>query len=530
MSNKKILIIGAGPAGLTAAYEILEKTNDIPIIFEETGDIGGISKTVDYKGNKMDMGGHRFFSKSDKVMDWWINKLPLQGYPSKDDILLDKKKQFSTKAGSPDPEKIDQVMLIRERLSRIFFLRSFIDYPLTINFDTMKVLGVVRIFKILISYLKTKFSQIHPEKSLEDFMINRFGRELYSIFFKDYTQKVWGVSPREINPDWGIQRIKGLSITTVLLHALKKIFNEKEDGILQKGTETSLIEQFLYPKYGPGQLWEEVAKLITAKGGEIHLNSKVVQLNKAANQIISIEVEDTAAKSSKTVSGEYVISTMPVKDLIRYIRENKPDEINEIAEGLIYRDFITVGLLLKKLSVTNNTKIKTMNELIPDLWVYIQEKDVKIGRLQIFNNWSPYLLKDNGQVWLGLEYFCTEGDSLWNMKNDEFIHFAIDELIKLNIIQKEDVIDYTIVRVPKAYPAYFGTYQKFDQLKFYLDQIENLYLIGRNGMHRYNNMDHSMLSAFEAVNNIIHHIPTKDNIWQINSDAEYHEIKENSNG
>lgn len=528
MKNKKVVIIGAGPAGLTAAYELLEKTNYQVVILEQTNQIGGISKTENYNGYKMDMGGHRFFSKSARVMDWWMNVLPLQGHPSKDDLQLERVKEYSPDQSAPDPEKTDLVMLVRERRSRIFFQRNFINYPLTINFATLRILGLVRIVKIFFSYMHAKLFQIKDEQSLEDFMVNRFGRELYSIFFRDYTHKVWGVPPDKIDPDWGAQRIKGLSIAKVVLHALSKLFIRKTSTIDQSSTETSLIERFLYPKLGPGQLWEEVARRIVEKGGEIHFHERVTALSKERDTITKVITVNSESGTQSTFDGDYFISTMPVRELIPAIQEKKTDDINAIAEGLVYRDFITVGLLLNKFKVKNDTETKTINDLVPDSWIYIQEKDVKIGRLQVFNNWSPYLLQDQNKVWLGLEYFCTEGDDLWNMDNEKFINFAINELVKLDMIDHSDIVDSTMFRVPKAYPAYFGSYKRFDELKHYLNAINNLCLIGRNGMHHYNNMDHSMLSAFEAVNNIVNQVPTKENIWNINSKEEYHEIKDNN--
>lgn len=359
---KTAIIIGAGPAGLTAAYELLYKTDIKPIIFEMTNDIGGICKTINYKGNKMDIGGHRFFSKSDRVMDLWKNILPLQN--------------------GVDPEKTDKVMLIRNRLSRIFFLRKFFDYPVSLNFNTISNLGIKRIIKIGLSYIKITLFPIKEEKSLEDFFINRFGRELYLIFFKDYTEKLWGISCNKIKPEWGAQRIKGMSITAAIKHAIKNIFS-KDSSISQKNTETSLIKKFMYPKFGPGQLWEELAEIIKQKGGEIYKNHEVIGIKQEKNKIIGVTIKDKKTGTVKTQKADYVFSSMPVKDLIKGMGEEAPKEVQRIAKGLRYRDFITVGLLLKKLKIQ-----------LPDTWIYIQEKDVKLGRIQIFNNWSPYMVKD----------------------------------------------------------------------------------------------------------------------------------------
>jgi protoporphyrinogen oxidase len=527
MKKKTALIVGAGPGGLTAAYEFLKNTDIQPVVCEMSADIGGISKTVVFKGNRIDIGGHRFFSKSERVMNWWQDFMPLQGKPTWDDLLL--KKDTSYPQGSQtDPETTDKVMLIRSRLSRIFFLRSFFDYPISLKFKTLKNLGFTRIAKIGWSYILINLRPIKDEKNLEEFLINRFGKELYSIFFRDYTEKVWGVSCDKIPADWGAQRIKGLSITKTLTHALKSLVTT-DKSIDQKNTETSLIEKFLYPKLGPGQLWEVVASEVERMGGEILMQHEVVGINLADGEVSKVEVVDHNGGGQKVIECDYLISTMPVKDLVSAMPADQvPKSAAEIAAGLVYRDFITVGLLLKKLQLTNDTHIKTMNNIVPDNWIYIQESDVKIGRLQIFNNWSPYLAADKDTVWIGLEYFCNEGDELWEMTDTDFIAFAIDELEKIDVIDKQDVLDSTILKVPKTYPAYFGTYDRFDELRAFTDSIENLFLIGRNGMHRYNNADHSMLTAMAAVENIIDGTKTKQNIWEVNTEQEYHEAKKHT--
>lgn len=525
MTKKTALIIGAGPAGLTAAYELQKKTDIHPVVFEMSGDIGGISKTVVYKGNRIDIGGHRFFSRSGRVMDWWQEIMPLQSRPASDDILLQRKVPLASEKSGKDPAQTDKVMLIRSRLSRIFFLRSFFDYPISLKWNTFKNLGVVRIGKIGWTYVAARLNPIRDEKSLEDFLINRFGRELYNTFFKDYTEKVWGVPCQDIPADWGAQRIKGLSITKTLLHAIKTILN-RDTSIAQKNTETSLIGQFLYPKLGPGQLWEEVALRVKENGGEIHKHREVIGVELNDNAVTAITVRNSENGEVIRAEGDYLFSTMPIKDLVSAMGTSEvPDNVKEIAEGLVYRDFVTVGLLLKELQLKNDTSLKTVNNIVPDNWIYIQESDVKIGRLQIFNNWSPYLVKDADNVWIGLEYFCQEGDELWSQPDDTFIEFAKDELEKIDIINKEDVLDATILRVPKTYPAYFGTYSRFDELREFTDSIENLFMVGRNGMHRYNNADHSMLTAMVAVENIENNVVSKNNIWDVNTEQEYHESK-----
>lgn len=525
MNQKIAIIIGAGPAGLTAAYELLDKTNIKPIIIESSNQVGGISKTVNYKGNRIDIGGHRFFSKSDIVMNWWLKIMPLENISSKENIKINyhgMSKDITSKPNegkSPDPEKSDLVMLIRNRLSRIFYLRKFFDYPITLNSKTISNLGIIRLAKIGISYLYIRLFPIKNEKTLEDFLINRFGNELYLTFFKDYTEKVWGTSCNEISAEWGAQRIKGLSITKALYHAIKKPFN-KDKSIRQKGVETSLIEHFMYPKYGPGQMWEEVARLILERGGKIIMNSNVVKLEHDHKGILSVTYKDNKNDDINVV-GDYFFSTMPVKDLVKCLGIGVPPNITHIADGLIYRDFITVGLLLNRLKVKSNDSSK----FIEDNWIYIQERDVKVGRLQIFNNWSPYMVSNPEKIWIGLEYFCNEGDELWSKSDQDFINFAIDELCKIDIIEKSEVVDFTILRVPKTYPAYFGTYNKFNEIKDYFEGIENLFLVGRNGMHKYNNQDHSMLTAITAVENIIRGEKSKKNLWEINTEMDYHEKK-----
>ncbi|MFZ2658257.1 MAG: NAD(P)/FAD-dependent oxidoreductase [Victivallales bacterium] len=505
--SKVAIIIGAGPAGLTAAFDLLAKTDIKPIILEQSSDIGGISKTVNYKGNRIDIGGHRFFSKSDRVMSFWLNILPME--------------QAGTQA---DPEKTDKVMLLRQRLSRILFLRKFFDYPISLTLKTIRNLGLLRMLKIGLSYMKAQVFRIKEEKSLEDFLINRFGRELYNTFFKDYTEKVWGVPCNKIKPEWGAQRIKGLSITKAIIHAVKALV-KKDSSIGQKEIETSLISQFMYPKFGPGQLWEAVADIVRSKGGQILLNRKVVGINHVNNRISSVIIKDSFTGEQKVFTGDYVFSTMALRDFVEAMGQAVPESVKETASGLCYRDFITVGLLVRKLKIKNDTKIITVNNIIPDNWIYIQEPDVKIGRLQIFNNWSPYMVADDRNVWLGLEYFCNQGDELWSMPDENFKTLAINELAKIGIIDSSDVLDSVVIRIEKAYPAYFGSYDNFDIIKNYINGFENLFLIGRNGMHRYNNQDHSMLTAMTAVENIVNGVTTKENIWQVNSEEEYHEKK-----
>lgn len=504
---KKVLIIGAGPAGLAAAYRLIKKSNIKPIIIDECTQVGGISKTINYKGNRMDIGGHRFFSKSEEVNNLWENIIPLE-------------------TGNFNSCSNDNVFLRRNRVSRIFFLKKFFDYPISLNWGTVINLGVFRMFKIIFSYLKIKVFSIKNEKSLEDFFINRFGRELYLTFFKDYTEKLWGTKCSEISSEWGRQRIKSFSVGGAIKHILKKllffrIFFKKSK------TETTLIDSFLYPKFGPGQMYEEMSNEIQKNDGKLLLQHKVIELEHSNQKITNIKIKNLLTGEIFDYYADFVISSMPVKDLVSGLNPAPNDKILDVANGLLYRDFITVGLLLKELKVKNKTKIKTHNNLIPDNWLYIQEKNMKLGRLQIFNNWSPFLVENQDNVWLGLEYFGNFDDSLFSKSDEDFKKFAILELEKIGIIEKDNVLDSVIVRVPKAYPAYFGSYNQFDVVKKFVDSFENLFLIGRNGMHRYNNMDHSILTGLLAADNIINGIKSKDALWKINTEEKYCEEKQN---
>ena len=572
---KSAVIIGAGPAGLTLALEFLRHSSVHPVVLEASADIGGISRTVKYKGYRMDIGGHRFFSKSDRVMAWWLDLMPPadteEGAPTGVTISYQGKTRAvpvplaqpeepplrgmgpletdtDTDASDADdtdypgahgrtatvithaPVDPDLVMLIRPRKSRIYFLRRFFDYPIALNGATLANLGAVRTVKIGVSYITSRMAQIKPERSLQDFLINRFGRQLYLTFFKSYTEKVWGTPCETISAEWGAQRIKGLSLTTAVKHFVKKTFHGKKQApadLAQKGVDTSLIERFLYPKFGPGQLWEHAADLVTQTGGEIHMQWTTKRIHIRGDRVLWIESVNPAGGTRRDGDVDDVFfSTMPMRELIQCMTFEEagrtvPANVLEVANGLQYRDFITVGLLADRLKVheKDGTALK-------DTWIYIQEPDVLLGRLQIFNNWSPHLLVDPSKIWIGLEYFCYDTDPLWAMQDDELKKFAIAEVEKIGILSPGAVSDAHVERVPKTYPAYFGTYDRFDELRAFTDSIENLFLVGRNGMHKYNNQDHSMLTAMTAVDNILRGDYSKASLWGINTEQEYHEEKD----
>jgi len=550
--QKRIAIIaGAGPAGLTAAYELLKRTDIRPIVCEATDIIGGIAQTHNHKGNRIDLGGHRFFSKSKRVMQWWFNILPLQGKPAADTAEKKHDIDYAVEAfltylcsacvppsyrtavshaensnevrrTAPDPEKEDEVMLQRPRLSRIYHRRHFFPYPIAITLRVAFRLGILNSILIGFSYIKARMFPHKDETYLDAFFINRFGKRLYETFFKDYTEKVWGIPCSQIRSDWGAQRVKGLSLRRAVVHAVKDLMSS-DFKKAQQERETSLITRFFYPKLGPGQMWETVAEQVRQCGGEVRMHTRVSGVHCTDGRVTSVTLEDTHTGDIQTLPCDYVFSTMPIKHLIGMMTPRAPERVVEVAEGLPYRDFITIGLLLKKLHVQDGRRIFSA---VPDNWIYIQEAGVRVGRVQIFNNWSPYLVADRkNTVWIGLEYFVNEGGDLWVKPDQELIQFGIKEMEQIHFLRGEDVLDACVLRIPKAYPAYFGSYDQLSVVREFVQEIPNLFLIGRNGMHRYNNQDHSMLTSMTAVDNIVAGRTDSSNIWEVNLEMVYHETK-----
>ncbi len=541
---KKIAIIaGAGPAGLTAAYELLKRTDITPLVCEMTDAIGGIAQTFNYKGNRIDIGGHRFFSKSERVMNWWFAIMPRQGKPAADTELQQHEidyvaesvveylctdcspdgKSSSRTVRAPDPETDDNVMLHRPRVSRIFYRKNFFPYPIGITFMVARRLGFSNTFMIGLSYIKRHFFPLKDETYLDAFYINRFGDRLYHTFFEAYTEKVWGVPCSEIRADWGAQRVKGLSLKRALVHAFKDLLSS-DFKKKQEERETSLITRFFYPKFGPGQMWEIVTHQVKACGGEVRMRTRISGVHVEDGKIVAATLEDMVTGTTERVTCDYFFSTMPIKHLAGMMTPHPPARVVEVAEGLVYRDFLTVGLLLKKLHVQERGKKAATH--VPDNWIYIQEGGVRVGRVQIFNNWSPYMVKDwKHTQWIGLEYFVNEGGDLWVRDDEDLIELGITEMEKIGMIKREDILDGCVLRMPKAYPAYFGSYDQLHVVREFVSKIPNLFLIGRNGMHRYNNQDHSMLTAMLAVDNIIACRTDTSNMWEVNLEGEYHEEK-----
>ena len=468
-TSSRVVIIGGGPAGLTAAYQLSKQSVD-SLVLEKDYILGGISRTENYKGYHFDIGGHRFFTKVTVVNDMWHEVLP------------------------------DGDFIKRSRLSRIFYNKRFFYYPLR-PFNALFGLGLWSSFVILCSYIYSHWFPTLPEDNFERWVSNRFGKRLYNTFFKTYTEKVWGIPGEKISAEWAAQRIKGLSLLVALKNALMA---QPTQG---KAVVTTLIDSFYYPKRGPGMMWDAVANRVTSQGGEIALGAEVEKINWTSGKVKAVEVQVKGKR--ETHEGGHFISTMPIRELIAKLDPPPPSEIQTAAKNLHYRDFLTVALILKR------------KDLFPDNWIYIHDPDVLVGRIQNFKNWSPDMVPDDEYTCLGLEYFCFEGDGLWSMSDQDLIELGKKEIEMLGFAERSEMIDGHVVRMPKAYPVYDDEYQQaLSIIQQFLLQLPNLQLVGRNGMHRYNNQDHSMLTAMLAVENIF---GAQHNLWSVNAEQEYHE-------
>ena len=473
----RVVVIGAGPAGLTAAYLLSKRGVPVTVLESDPTYVGGLSRTVQYKGFSFDIGGHRFFSKSSAVEELWTEILP-------NDLLQ------------------------RPRASRILYRGKFYSYPLK-AFEALRNLGIVESTLCLLSYLGARISPVANPTNFEDWVSNNFGSRLYRIFFKTYTEKVWGMSCREISADWAAQRIKGLSLRSAIQHALAP----RPRTVDRTKVIKTLIDSFRYPRKGPGMMWDAAAAKTRAAGGEVLLGHKVTRVRKNDDGF-AVEAERTDG-STVTFSAEHVISSAPIRELFAEIEPKPSPEAARGAQALAYRDFITVALILRE------------RNLFDDNWIYIHDPGVRVGRVQNFKSWSPEMVPDPAMACFGLEYFCFEGDGMWTMRDEDLIALATRELVQLGLAKEGDVQDGCVVRQRKAYPVYDEHYRdNVDVVRHEIAQrYPGLHLVGRNGMHKYNNQDHAMMTALITVENILAARTVRDP-WNVNQDAEYHEAGE----
>ena len=477
--HNNAVIVGAGPAGLTAAYELASKGQRVVVLESDPQYVGGISRTVEYHGYRFDIGGHRFFSKSREVEDLWT-------------------------------EILGTDMLERPRSSKIYYRGQFYTYPLK-PLEALSKLGVVESTRCILSFLKARLKPVHSPQSFEDWVVNEFGARLFRIFFKTYTEKVWGMSCKEISADWAAQRIKGLTLGRAVRNALlpKRAPPDRSEVV------KTLIETFRYPRLGPGMMWEKCAEKIQAMGGEIRMGASVAQCRfEAVNSTWTITARTPDGRSEE-FHGDHLISSMPLRHLVSQIEPRLPDIAVNSANSLRYRDFLTVGLILRDRKRFN------------DNWIYIHDPDVKMGRVQNYKAWSPEMVPDPDYCCYGLEYFCFEGDGLWTMRDSDLIALGMKELEQVGLGDAADVVDGCVIRQPKAYPVYDDGYQQhIGVIRRALDaHCRNLHVVGRNGMHKYNNQDHAMITALLAARNILAG-ENRFDVWSVNEDGEYHEFGE----
>ncbi|MGH7820939.1 MAG: NAD(P)/FAD-dependent oxidoreductase, partial [Candidatus Binatia bacterium] len=467
-ARDQVVVIGAGPAGLTAAYE-LAKRGRRSVVVEKYGIVGGLARTENYKGYHFDMGGHRFFTKAEEVKRMWR-------------------------------EVLGGEFLRRPRLSRIYYRKKFFDYPLK-PVNALLGLGLVEAVLIVLSYVRWQLFPYRQEETFEQWVTNRFGRRLFLTFFKAYTEKVWGIPCSELKAEWAAQRIKDLSLRTAILNMVYK----------PRRTIKTLIEEFDYPRLGPGMMWNAVRETVESRSGVVRLNSDVVRIERTGNRIDGVVVSCNGHE--EVIRGTHFLSSMPVTEFVRKLDPPPPDAVLRSAGKLSYRDFLTVCLIVKK------------KDLFPDNWIYIQDPEVRVGRIQNFKNWSPDMVPDPAKTSLGLEYFCNEGDDLWTMPDAELIALGKREIERIGLAREEDVEDGCVFRVAKAYPVYDSDYADYlAVVRSFVDGLENCQTVGRNGLHRYNNQDHAMLTGMLAVENLTN--GHRNDLWSVNTDAEYHEEME----